>query len=333
MVTKPKLLFLGLTIPLSLLIPLPFFLSSFFLFLFSFSFSFAFADEPTTGLDSQNSLRVMKALRRLCALGHSIVACLHSPRSTIFFMFDYLMLLAKGQVVYYGPVAEVLGYFDQELKCPCPRFVNPADFLVDLIEQEEEEEEAQQQDQSDKEKKGDEQKKLISEKNQKQPLKRKKDDDEDDDEEENKDPKPDPHNPTTVSPSYSPSSLESSVVTPLPVSSALTINISSHSSPCSSSSSSSSSSNIPSSSSSSSSIDSSSTSSSSISSSSPSATANPISHHDVGGILPQVDLQSFFDKYSSSSFFSASVKQIEVAKARASGSFLFFLLPNFFVAL
>lgn len=67
--------------------------------------SFLFVDEPTTGLDSNSALVVMKCLRRL-ADNHrmSVTISIHTPNSDILHLFDKLYVLAKGGVcIYTGP--------------------------------------------------------------------------------------------------------------------------------------------------------------------------------------------------------------------------------------
>lgn len=99
--------------------------------------SLLFLDEPTSGLDSQNALRIMRAMKRLTESGHTAVCTIHQPRSNIFHMFDYLLLVNEGQVIYFGPVSRVLEYFN-ERGLNCPAFINPADFILDVLDKEEE---------------------------------------------------------------------------------------------------------------------------------------------------------------------------------------------------
>jgi len=54
-----------------------------------------FLDEPTSGLDSSSSKEVCSVLRRLSALGLTLVAVIHQPRYEIFDMFDDVLLLGK----------------------------------------------------------------------------------------------------------------------------------------------------------------------------------------------------------------------------------------------
>ncbi|KAI8472919.1 MAG: P-loop containing nucleoside triphosphate hydrolase protein [Monoraphidium minutum] len=94
--------------------------------------SIMFLDEPTTGLDAFMSEQVMSTLQQLASAGHTVVCSIHQPRSSIFAMFDDLLLMAEGSVAYHGPAGGVLGHF-AALGHPCPDHYNPADFLADLI--------------------------------------------------------------------------------------------------------------------------------------------------------------------------------------------------------
>eukprot|EP00878_Enallax_costatus_P031984 GHUV01035066.1.p1 GENE.GHUV01035066.1~~GHUV01035066.1.p1 ORF type:complete len:213 (+),score=44.45 GHUV01035066.1:731-1369(+) len=62
-----------------------------------------FLDEPTSGLDSFTSNEVMTVVKGLVSDGVTIVATIHSPTAYAFSLFDSLMLLIRGRVVYFGP--------------------------------------------------------------------------------------------------------------------------------------------------------------------------------------------------------------------------------------
>ncbi len=48
-----------------------------------------------------------------------VITSIHQPRSSIFAMFDDLILLSDGQLLYNGPAADALEYFEQQgFKCP-----------------------------------------------------------------------------------------------------------------------------------------------------------------------------------------------------------------------
>lgn len=82
--------------------------------------------------DSSTSLQVMVALKDLAAEGKTVVVAIHQPRSSIFTLFDDLVLLSDGAAVYSGPASEAVGYF-KEQGFTCPPNYNPAEFLADLI--------------------------------------------------------------------------------------------------------------------------------------------------------------------------------------------------------
>ena len=54
------------------------------------------------------------------------VFCIFS-RSDIFELFDMIMLLSQGNIVYYGKANQMVEYFT-ELGYPCPELTNPCDF-------------------------------------------------------------------------------------------------------------------------------------------------------------------------------------------------------------
>lgn len=46
--------------------------------------------------------QVMSTLKQLAQEGHTVVCSIHQPRSSIYAMFDDLVLLAEGSLVYSG---------------------------------------------------------------------------------------------------------------------------------------------------------------------------------------------------------------------------------------
>ena len=74
----------------------------------------------------------MQTLRDLCKDGHTVISSIHQPRSSIFALFDDLILLSEGQMLYSGAAKDALPYFE-ELGHECPQHYNPAEFLADLI--------------------------------------------------------------------------------------------------------------------------------------------------------------------------------------------------------
>lgn len=91
-----------------------------------------FLDEPTSGLDSFNAQSVMQMLLRLARNGRTVVTTIHQPRSSIYEMFDTLMLLSEGRMMYVGPADAAMQYFATR-GFPCPSNFNPADYFMDLL--------------------------------------------------------------------------------------------------------------------------------------------------------------------------------------------------------
>eukprot|EP01068_Selenidium_serpulae_P017910 Selendium_serpulae@DN6418_c0_g1_i3.p1 len=91
-----------------------------------------FLDEPTSGLDSALAYDTLKILLDLAKSGRTIICTVHQPRSQVFQIFDRLLVLNKGHVVYQGAAKDAVKHFaDLGYNCP-PRF-NHADFILDLL--------------------------------------------------------------------------------------------------------------------------------------------------------------------------------------------------------
>ena len=94
--------------------------------------SILFLDEPTSGLDAYNAFNVVECLVTLVkTYNRTVVFTIHQPRSNIVALFDQLMLLAEGRLVYSGPFQRCQSYFDT-IGYSCPPGFNIADYLVDL---------------------------------------------------------------------------------------------------------------------------------------------------------------------------------------------------------
>ncbi|KAF7981305.1 hypothetical protein HWV62_34233 [Athelia sp. TMB] len=94
--------------------------------------SILFLDEPTSGLDAYNAFNVVESLTSLARnYNRTVIFTIHQPRSNIVALFDQLVLLARGKLVYSGALSECQEYFDGIGK-PCPPGFNIADYLIDL---------------------------------------------------------------------------------------------------------------------------------------------------------------------------------------------------------
>ncbi|KAH8589598.1 ATP-binding cassette transporter [Bisporella sp. PMI_857] len=91
-----------------------------------------FLDEPTSGLDSQSALDILRLLRRLANSGQAIVCTIHQPNGAIFELFDRLLLLAEGKMIFFGPTTELERYF-ADRGALCPPHINIAEFMLRVL--------------------------------------------------------------------------------------------------------------------------------------------------------------------------------------------------------
>lgn len=79
------------------------------------------ADEPTSGLSSMDTEKVVSLLKRQCLKGSLVIANIHQPASDIFKQFDRVIVMDKGgRVVYSGNPLNAITYFKEEAN-----YVNP----------------------------------------------------------------------------------------------------------------------------------------------------------------------------------------------------------------
>ena len=93
-----------------------------------------FLDEPTTGLDAVTAYELVDLLRKLAHEQHvCVVAVIHQPSSKIWELFDNVMFMAQGHVVYHGPVEAVVDYFSSRGYI-CPSGYSPADYVMFILQ-------------------------------------------------------------------------------------------------------------------------------------------------------------------------------------------------------
>lgn len=93
--------------------------------------SVLFVDEPTSGLSSMDSEKMMLLLKELTRKGKLVVAIIHQPSSEIFKLFDRLWILDKGGYpIYNGNPIDAVVYFKtmntqvNAAESECPRCGN-----------------------------------------------------------------------------------------------------------------------------------------------------------------------------------------------------------------
>ncbi|KAK9904972.1 hypothetical protein WJX75_006687 [Coccomyxa subellipsoidea] len=97
-----------------------------------------FLDEPTSGLDSFTANEVMIVIKMLLKTGMTICATIHSPTPSCFRLFDCMMILLRGKVVYAGPNGLSAIHFFEATNPSVPHYGqqgvadNQAEWIVDL---------------------------------------------------------------------------------------------------------------------------------------------------------------------------------------------------------
>ncbi|KAH0772358.1 hypothetical protein KY290_016339 [Solanum tuberosum] len=91
-----------------------------------------FMDEISTGLDSSTTFQIVKCIRNFVNLMEgTVMMALLQPAPETFELFDDLVLLSDGYVVYHGPRADVIPFFES-LGFQLPSRKGVADFLQEV---------------------------------------------------------------------------------------------------------------------------------------------------------------------------------------------------------
>ncbi|ETN18845.1 hypothetical protein PPTG_04318 [Phytophthora nicotianae INRA-310] len=89
-------------------------------------------DEISTGLDSAATFDIITTQRSIAKNLHkTIVIALLQPAPEVFDLFDDVMVLNHGEIIYHGPRDQAVPYFET-LGFKCPPRRDAADFLLDL---------------------------------------------------------------------------------------------------------------------------------------------------------------------------------------------------------
>ncbi|KAL8199987.1 hypothetical protein R6Q57_011326 [Mikania cordata] len=89
-------------------------------------------DEISTGLDSSTTFQIIKYMRQMVhIMDITMIISLLQPAPETFELFDDIILLSEGQVVYQGPRTNVLDFF-QQVGFKCPERKGVADFLQEV---------------------------------------------------------------------------------------------------------------------------------------------------------------------------------------------------------
>ncbi|KAF9613768.1 hypothetical protein IFM89_011492 [Coptis chinensis] len=98
-----------------------------------------FMDEISTGLDSATTHQIVKCMQQISHLTEStIFMSLLQPAPETFDLFDDIVLLSEGQIVYQGPRENVLEFFES-CGFQCPERKGAADFLQEVTSRKDQE--------------------------------------------------------------------------------------------------------------------------------------------------------------------------------------------------
>ncbi|RXH92532.1 hypothetical protein DVH24_033428 [Malus domestica] len=98
-----------------------------------------FMDEISTGLDSSTTFQIVKFMRQMVhILDVTMVISLLQPAPETYDLFDDIILISEGQIVYQGPRENVLEFF-QHMGFRCPERKGVADFLQEVTSKKDQE--------------------------------------------------------------------------------------------------------------------------------------------------------------------------------------------------
>lgn len=91
-----------------------------------------FMDEISNGLDSSTTFQVVTCLQQLVHITDTTaLVSLLQPAPETFNLFDEVILMAEGKIVYHGPRSHVLQFFE-DCGFKCPERKGAADFLQEV---------------------------------------------------------------------------------------------------------------------------------------------------------------------------------------------------------
>ncbi|KAK9279081.1 hypothetical protein L1049_012756 [Liquidambar formosana] len=98
-----------------------------------------FMDEISTGLDSSTTFQIVRFMRQMVhIMDVTMVISLLQPAPEAFDLFDDIILLSEGQIVYQGPRENILEYFEY-MGFKCPQRKGVADFLQEVTSKKDQE--------------------------------------------------------------------------------------------------------------------------------------------------------------------------------------------------
>ncbi|XP_018685381.2 pleiotropic drug resistance protein 2-like isoform X1 [Musa acuminata AAA Group] len=98
-----------------------------------------FMDEISTGLDSSTTFQIVKFIRQMVhVMDGTVLISLLQPAPETFELFDDIILLSEGQILYQGPRENVLEFFES-VGFKCPKRKGITDFLQEVTSKKDQE--------------------------------------------------------------------------------------------------------------------------------------------------------------------------------------------------
>ncbi|XP_030957843.1 pleiotropic drug resistance protein 2-like [Quercus lobata] len=98
-----------------------------------------FMDEISTGLDSSTTFQIVRFMRQMVhIMDVTMVISLLQPAPETYDLFDDIILLSEGQIVYQGPRENILEFFEH-MGFKCPERKGAADFLQEVTSKKDQE--------------------------------------------------------------------------------------------------------------------------------------------------------------------------------------------------
>lgn len=98
-----------------------------------------FMDEISTGLDSSTTFQIIKFMKQMVhIMDVTMVIALLQPAPETYDLFDDIILLSEGQIVYQGPRENILEFFEY-VGFKCPERKGVADFLQEVTSKKDQE--------------------------------------------------------------------------------------------------------------------------------------------------------------------------------------------------
>ncbi|PIA51910.1 hypothetical protein AQUCO_01000049v1 [Aquilegia coerulea] len=93
-----------------------------------------FLDEPTSGLDSTNAYSVIEKVHDIARSGSTVILTIHQPSSRIQTLFDHLIILARGKLMFQGSPKDVTHHLGR-MGRNVPKGDNSIEYLIDVIQE------------------------------------------------------------------------------------------------------------------------------------------------------------------------------------------------------